>query len=203
MDIDSLLGDIDGALDGSNLQPSPRVKSHDNCSEDNKMNEITEDAGTVSTPPTGRRQSTLDSLLNSLDDQLNVDETEKVELSDSVAARPSDSKRSGEITKCYPLLLGGANSERWCTSLRCIKCDHEVIRIHDNTWSGDVNYLFFRNNYPELRKMSAKLIASKYSAAYACQCSWESVKSNETLNVAGIADMKWVCGGHNINKLQN
>ena len=60
--------------------------------------------------------------------------------------------------KCFPVCLAGSRDEhgispgRGCDNLRCTKCDFEVVRVADRRWKDDVEYLFFRNFYPNLEK---------------------------------------------------
>lgn len=62
-------------------------------------------------------------------------------------------------------------------NIQCLKCDFKVLRFDRSQWDSDVNYLFFRNYMPNVKKIAVKLRASKYHAAYACQCTWQSVDS--------------------------
>jgi hypothetical protein len=76
-----------------------------------------------------------------------------------------------------------------------------------------IEYMFFRNHYPDLKKLQTGVERDPTSAAYACACSWQSVgvdtSGGETLNLAslhrdssprdGCSDwtkLKWVCMGH-------
>ncbi|XP_023776836.1 protein C8orf37 homolog [Cyanistes caeruleus] len=86
--------------------------------------------------------------------------------------------------KCCPVYLGGSLSpsgigtnisKRTCDQLRCTACDFRVSLFNDYIWDQSCDYLFFRNNMPELSKLRAKMIKKKGARAYACQCSWRSI----------------------------
>ena len=46
---------------------------------------------------------------------------------------------------------------RTCDRLRCTSCDFRVEHFDDYEWHGSVDYLFFRNNMPDFKKISTKL----------------------------------------------
>ncbi|XP_071410222.1 cilia- and flagella-associated protein 418 isoform X2 [Pithys albifrons albifrons] len=86
--------------------------------------------------------------------------------------------------RCCPVYLGGSTSpsgigtsisKRTCDQLRCTACDFRVSLFDDYIWDQSCDYLFFRNNMPELSKLRAKMIKKKGARAYACQCSWRSI----------------------------
>ena len=52
--------------------------------------------------------------------------------------------------------------------MRCTKCDFEVLRVADRAWKDDVEYLFFRNFYPNLEKLQSKLVKAPGVYARAC-----------------------------------
>ena len=81
-----------------------------------------------------------------------------------------------------------------CDKLRCIDCDFQVLMIPDSEWHYSVDYLFFRNNMPELMKLKTKCKQKKGSLAYCCQCSWISCSKITLLSLQ--SKLKWVCGGH-------
>ncbi|XP_053816153.1 cilia- and flagella-associated protein 418 isoform X4 [Vidua chalybeata] len=87
--------------------------------------------------------------------------------------------------RCCPVYLGGSLSpsgigtnisKRTCDHLRCTACDFRVSLFNDYVWDQSCDYLFFRNNMPELSKLRAKMIKKKGARAYACQCSWRSIE---------------------------
>jgi hypothetical protein len=81
---------------------------------------------------------------------------------------------------------------RRCNHIRCTKCDFRVVSFDNQEWDESVNYLYFRNNYPET--LSKKRNSKRGSSAYCCQCSWISVDEFTRVNTGSF---KWICGGHN------
>lgn len=118
------------------------------------------------------------------------------------------------LSKCINTVLGGSSFQlgkysaisNWysnilyrinsiCDNLRCSSCDFKVNRYIDKNWTSSVNYLFFRNNFPDYDKLKCNLRPCKGGAAYACQCSWFNVKdSDKIINIP--PELKWHCGGH-------
>ncbi|XP_065688835.1 cilia- and flagella-associated protein 418 isoform X3 [Patagioenas fasciata] len=105
--------------------------------------------------------------------------------------------------RCCPVYLGGSSSpcgigtnisKRTCDQLRCTACDFRVSLFNDYIWDQSCDYLFFRNNMPELSKLRAKMIKKKGARAYACQCSWRSI--NELMDLQTDQQLRWVCGKH-------
>lgn len=105
--------------------------------------------------------------------------------------------------RCCPVYLGGSSSpngigtnisKRTCDQLRCTACDFRVSLFNDYIWDQSCDYLFFRNNMPELSKLRAKMIKKKGSRAYACQCSWRSI--DELTDLQADQQLRWVCGKH-------
>ncbi|KAF0980106.1 hypothetical protein FDP41_000884 [Naegleria fowleri] len=67
--------------------------------------------------------------------------------------------------KCSAAFIGNSSdglgintymSFKRCDDLRCMKCDFKVIIFDGKKWKSDVNYLFFRNNYPDTVKKGLK-----------------------------------------------
>jgi len=99
------------------------------------------------------------------------------------------------LSKCYPIYIGGTSDEnKVCKNLRCTACDHLVIWVQNQRWSPHVDYIFFRNNVPDLGKLRAKLLQEPGSCAFACQCAWQSV--HQLVNVSEHHTLRWVCAGH-------
>ncbi len=71
--------------------------------------------------------------------------------------------------------------------LLCLKCMCEVVRFADFQWADDVDYMFFRNYWPEPERLLPKMIARKGCAAYCCQCSWKTVDAVTVLP----AELRW------------
>ncbi|KAM6087776.1 cilia- and flagella-associated protein 418 isoform 2-T2 [Chlamydotis macqueenii] len=105
--------------------------------------------------------------------------------------------------RCCPVYLGGSSSpygigtnisKRTCDQLRCTACDFRVSLFNDYIWDQSCDYLFFRNNMPELSKLRAKMVKKKGARAYACQCSWRSI--SELTDLQTDQQLRWVCGKH-------
>jgi hypothetical protein len=69
-----------------------------------------------------------------------------------------------------------------------LKCMCEVVRFENYHWEKDVDYMFFRNYWPEPERLSPKLQPKRGYAAYCCQCCWTSVRDIEAVG----HDLKWV-----------
>lgn len=64
---------------------------------------------------------------------------------------------------------------------QCTSCDFQVLCIENVVWTSDVEYMFFRNNYPTVSKLQKKLQPQFGCRAYCCQCSWKSAHANAEL----------------------
>jgi hypothetical protein len=79
--------------------------------------------------------------------------------------------------------------------VRCLHCDFIVERWSGQRWCAEADYMFFRNAAPSRERMAAKLEAKRGFAAYACQCSWVSVKDLVAIRLGDTVDgktLKWV-----------
>jgi len=73
-----------------------------------------------------------------------------------------------------------------CLKLRCTACDFNVLRFVGQCWSEKVDYLFFRNNFPDQEKLSKSLeSSSKTTTSYCCQCSWLTVTKATSIILSG------------------
>ena len=82
-----------------------------------------------------------------------------------------------------------------CPRLRCIKCDHLVLRAKGYIWNDKIaNYLFFRLNMPDTQKLKKALIKKLNAACYCCQCQYISIHK-ESQNCF----IDWHCSGHSFN----
>ncbi len=120
---------------------------------------------------------------------------------------PGMSKTSSQIgskQKCTGVFVGGTAFPRgrqgavggltMCDALRCTKCDFRVEQFSNKEWDSDVDYLFFRNNFPTESKLAPKMRQRPGSVAYCCQCSWLSAKAESKVDFA--SEVRWVCAGH-------
>ena len=129
------------------------------------------------------------------------------------SARPAS---SGGINRCAPCPnIGGGDSrlgrasfmspDAACDALRCVSCDFDVVSFDGVAWArgeggakgAGVDYMFFRNNYPDASKMECRAVGAKGWRAYCCQCSWRSVGGGGREKVDAVGgELRWVCGGH-------
>lgn len=113
----------------------------------------------------------------------------------------SENKKSTDI-QCYVVYLGGTNvnfgistsaSKRACCHMHCCRCDFEVVVFEDFAWNETADYLFFRNNFPDVNKLRSKLVWKHGWRAYCCQCQWRSVAA---LTSAQQEKLSWTCTPH-------
>jgi len=96
----------------------------------------------------------------------------------------------GEVMAVDASVRRGGNSHQLVPGFQCMACDFQVLRIDNGIWGGDVEYMFFRNNYPNAQKLRPKLVPRADCVAYCCQCSWKSAESAAPL--ADVADgLRW------------
>ena len=114
-------------------------------------------------------------------------------------------KQLGLNIRCEHLYLAGTYKEmgkssnacmRACDNIRCTSCDFVILAIDNRKWTELADYLFFRNHMPDRQKLLTQTRVLMGCRAYACQCTWVSVK--ELLKVADNQSLKskWVCGKH-------
>lgn len=89
------------------------------------------------------------------------------------------------------LALGGSADDGSLPALSCSSCGFAVLRFRNCRWSsgGGNDYMHFRNyngHSLNLPKLTAELRqCAKGGAAYACQCSWQSVTQRKPLDAFG------------------
>ena len=89
------------------------------------------------------------------------------------------------------LALGGAADDGSLPALSCSSCGFAVLRFRNCRWSsgGGNDYMHFRNyngHSLNLPKLTSELRqCAKGGAAYACQCSWQSVTQRKPLDAFG------------------
>lgn len=110
--------------------------------------------------------------------------------------------RKGAFHVVAPKVGCGAADPPGCAFLGCKMCDHPVIRLQGARWedhdgASDL-YLVLRNYYPDWQRLatacptahreggempstSTALVPDTRAAAYCCQCSWYTVRSEEEL----------------------
>lgn len=114
---------------------------------------------------------------------------------------PENELRSSD-TQCYVVYLGGTDvnfgiststSKRACCHMHCCRCDFQVVVFEDFAWNETADYLFFRNNFPDVNKLRLKLVWKHGWRAYCCQCQWRSVA---VLTSAQQEKLSWTCAPH-------
>lgn len=108
---------------------------------------------------------------------------------------------NGPFQKCTSVCIGGSDlpvgmtteedGPRVCSSLSCVKCDHNVLRFPDRRWKKTTDYLFLRNNFPE--KVQQNLVPAPGWCAYCCQCQFCEERESKKLPQYSSS---WVCRGH-------
>lgn len=130
-----------------------------------------------------------------------------VEGSSSMAPPISNSNVGGTTStksKCLRVTIAGpawtrgikasAFSRNACDNLRCLKCNFKVMTFLGKSWDESADYIFFRNNVPNEKKLSEKLRNSPESCAYCCQCTWTHLVDEKSVS-AGM-EFQWACAGH-------
>ncbi|XP_036986989.2 cilia- and flagella-associated protein 418 isoform X1 [Artibeus jamaicensis] len=150
-----------------------------------------------------KKEDDLDSLINEIFEEPNFDIKSfklKSKSSGNTSVRASI---QGLGKSCSPVYLGGSTapcgigtrtSQRACDRLRCTACDFWVESYDDYMWDRSCDYMFLRNNMPEFQKLKTKLVKKKGTRAYACQCSWRTVR--ELTDLQDDHQLRWVCGKH-------
>lgn len=103
-----------------------------------------------------------------------------------------------------------------CDALRCVSCDFDVVSFDDAAWidqgesvsggrakvtgsshGSGVDYMFFRNRYPDDGKLREGMARRVGARAYCCQCTWRWLEEGKREKVDAMGGkMRWVCGGH-------
>ncbi|KAL3244061.1 hypothetical protein MRX96_019629 [Rhipicephalus microplus] len=115
----------------------------------------------------------------------------------------TESKLSGRKTiQCFIVYLGGTDvvfgvstsaSRRACSHIHCCKCDFQVAVFEDYVWGETADYLFFRNIFPDVKRLRSRLVRKLGWRAYCCQCHWRSVVELES---AQQRRLPWMCARH-------
>lgn len=109
-------------------------------------------------------------------------------------ASPQHKSEVDELDDLVGDILATCDSQQvrhsFVDGFHCTGCDFQILSIQDHVWTSDVDYMFFRNNYPTLQKLQKKLESSRRSCAYCCQCSWRSADS--AVDLADVAEgLRW------------
>lgn len=96
----------------------------------------------------------------------------------------------GEVLAADTTVSRSNASHGLVPGFQCTACDFQVLRIDNCIWGNGVEYMFFRNNYPNVQKLRPQLIARRDCCAYCCQCSWKSAERAASL--ADVAEgLRW------------
>jgi len=209
-ELDDLLGELDAVM-GSGVSPlteRPKPTSSSVTTTSQKSN-----ASSSSSPP---RVAPLDPSRGRTGDPSDPHGTRGDGGGAHLAPNPRGGGTTGGGARCAPCAyIGGADAKLGrasfmspdvsCDALRCVSCDFDVVSFDGVAWRGGeggargpgVDYMFFRNNYPDAGKMGARATERDGWRAYCCQCSWRSlgVGGREKVDAVG-GELRWVCGGH-------
>ena len=95
------------------------------------------------------------------------------------------------------VLLGRAASEaaELNVALICSHCGQPALRFPASRWAETVDYFHFRNYAPDSRmperkqddllKLCTKLEPDETAAAYACGCSWQTIRDEKDIGTSG------------------
>ncbi|KAM6349464.1 cilia- and flagella-associated protein 418 [Podargus strigoides] len=153
----------------------------------------------------GSSEEDIDDIIDEICNDSSFAKTPLKMKSNSASLTPESNRAlvQAHQKRCCPVYLGGSSSpygigtnisKRTCDQLRCTACDFRVSLFNDYIWDQSCDYLFFRNNMPELSKLRPKMIKKKGARAYACQCSWRSI--DELTDLQTDQQLRWVCGKH-------
>ena len=80
-----------------------------------------------------------------------------------------------------------------CKSLRCNSCGIVVHKFKGYKWNPDIiNYLFFRTNFGDFKRLEAGMIKDAESSVYSCGCKGDTVKEPVRQELGN----PWFCTGH-------
>ena len=105
----------------------------------------------------------------------------------------TDSLAGREKQKCGKLHIGKRGLGT-CNNLRCYKCDCAVVVFDDFCWKENVEYIFLRNNYPDLDRLSSQLQLKPGSRAYLCQC--RCLDTHAERQALDTNKYSWFCAKH-------
>jgi len=92
------------------------------------------------------------------------------------------------LTENVPFKGSGGHS--FIQGFHCTGCDFQVMKVDGFVWKGSVEYMFLRNNYPNVMKLRMKLEKKAGCCAYCCQCSSKS--ADLSADLADVAEgLRW------------
>ncbi|XP_030870031.3 cilia- and flagella-associated protein 418 isoform X2 [Gorilla gorilla gorilla] len=172
-DLDELLDEVESKFCTPDLLRRGMVEQPKGCgggthSSDRNQAKAKE---TLRSTETFKKEDDLDSLINEIFEEPNLDKKPSKLKSKSSGNTSVRASIQGLGKSCSPVYLGGSS----------IPC-------------GIGTNISWRNNMPEFHKLKAKLIKKKGTRAYACQCSWRTIE--EVTDLQTDHQLRWVCGKH-------
>mmetsp|Transcript_33611 Transcript_33611/g.73366 ORF Transcript_33611/g.73366 Transcript_33611/m.73366 type:complete len:211 (+) Transcript_33611:114-746(+) len=208
-DLDNLLNDLNSTLGGKTTS----AQSSYGRPTQSQPTTTSKPAYRAEARPSYSSEPTLDDLDDLLGDLNQISTTKggpafsrappAPEPSRNTYSQPQPSTNRGAKVKCgcpniggtaYRMGAAGIGETVCCDRLLCTKCDLAVVSFPDCKWSADANYMFFRNGYPDERKLSSSRGPKKGSRAYCCQCTWTDAEKAE--GIGFNSPLRWVCRGH-------
>ncbi|XP_008981183.1 cilia- and flagella-associated protein 418 isoform X1 [Callithrix jacchus] len=154
-DLDDLLDEVESKFCTPDLLRRGVVEQPKGChggthSSDRNQAEAKEN---LRSTETFKREDELDSLINEIFEEPNLDKKPSKLKSKSSGNTSVRASIQGLGKSCSPVYLGGSSipcgigtsiSWRACDHLRCIACDFLVVSYDDYMWDKSCDYLFFR-----------------------------------------------------------
>jgi Retinal Maintenance len=190
-------------LDVTSQQVSKQVsiKFNMNIDLDDLLSEITLETSSHSTPNASAKSKSilgprvaedeldLDVLLDELDGGVS---SYPISTSTQTQSQRTNSRTQNQPLKSTLKLKQGIKCTdllHKCQSLRCLGCDFRVVALIDREWTSGSEYLYFRNIYPDVQKLTVNTKARNGGRALCCQCSWVSTPRESEV------PSKWRCSG--------
>ncbi|OAF69262.1 hypothetical protein A3Q56_02986 [Intoshia linei] len=182
-------------MDDINIDLDNLIDNFENNTKNKKKIENKENFIQETTP----QIKTLDKLLK----EFQIDEINEDSKQDKINHNSNYNSETKTIKKCTNVFAGGNKVDlglsdmvlkRCCHNMKCLKCDIDVVILCNQKWSNNVDYLFFRNNSPNITKMKKESKFDRDYRCFACQCQWCSISHTDTINVS--EKFRWVCKGH-------
>jgi hypothetical protein len=199
-DLDALLGELDDALGDA---PKAKPKAKPTQPKPTRKSSPSPPRRSVSPPSpplphTQQRKKAPPQNVRSIDsDDVDglLDMMGDMDFEKPTATRLNVKSVPSSKSKCSPVVLVPPNSRRSsCKRMVCVGCDHEVMFISNKRWiESKCEYLFFRLNIPDVKKLSVNCESAPGTNAYCCQCTWRSVSEPEELSNLNKKHPRWMC----------
>ena len=127
----------------------------------------------------------------------------ETEFDGGSAATNSDKKEviTKNLRDCDKLrLISSKFPDSYCQHIRCLNCDHLIMHFLGRKWAESADYLFFRLNFPNRKKLETKLLRDADFSCYCCQCHHINVDLSKPSKSSKVnhSEIKpeWQCCGH-------